>query len=100
MTRPGAPHGVAVVAGEHLDSRADRLDPRGPDEHAVERAVEPGDGESVSKLSTLAAVPVALDGDVDGAEAALVGAAVEDLRGQQDHAGAGAEHRHAVGRRP
>jgi hypothetical protein len=40
----------------------------------------------------LAAVAVAAHRDVDGTEAALVGAAVEDVGGQQDHAGAGAEH--------
>ncbi|MEZ5297556.1 MAG: hypothetical protein R2697_15160 [Ilumatobacteraceae bacterium] len=45
----------------------------------------------------LAAVAVALHRDVDGAERPLVGAAVERLGGEQDHAGARAEDRHAVG---
>ena len=45
----------------------------------------------------LAAVAVAPHGDVDRAEAALVGASVEHLGGEQDHPGARAEHRHPVG---
>ena len=93
-------HGVILVPGQHLDGRADGLHPRGPDEHAVERLVEALDVEIGLEAVELAAVAVALDGDVEGTEAALVGAAVVDLRGQQDHPGARAEHRHAVGAGP
>ena len=98
MTRPWrSSTGTPSCAAQHLDAGADALDQRGPDEHGVERVVEPGDVEVGLEAVDLAAVAVAAHGDVDGAEAALVGPAVEDLGGQQDHPGAGAEHRHAVG---
>ena len=90
-------HGVILVPGEHLDGRSHRLDPRRPDEHAVERRVEAVDVEIGLEAVELAPVAVALDGDVEGAEAALVGSAVVDLGGQQDHPGARPEHRQAVG---
>ena len=54
-----------------------------------------GDGEVGLEGVDLAAEGVAAHGDVDGAEAALVGPAVEDLGAEQDHPGAGAERRHA-----
>src|SRR4051794_37906400 len=44
----------------------------------------------------LPAERVAPDRHVDRAEGLLVGAAVEDLGGEHDHAGAGAVRRHAV----
>ena len=74
------------------------LDERGPDEHGVERpAVEVVDGEVGLEGVDLAAEGVAAHDDVDGAEAALVGPAVEDLGAEEDHPGAGAEGRQPVG---
>ena len=91
-------HGIISCLASTSTAGPTDLDPRRPDEHAVERLVEAVDVEVGLEAVELAAVAVAPDGDVEGAEAALVGPAVEHLGGQQDHPGARAEHRHAVGR--
>ena len=78
---------------------ADPLDDGRPDEHGVERvAVERRRrSRSASNESTWRPKALRRTVDVDGAEAALVGAAVEDLARQQDHPGAGAEGGQPVG---
>ena len=77
---------------EHLDGGAGGLDQRRPDEDAVERLAEPGDGQVGLEAVELAAIAVASHGEVDRAEAALVGATVEDFGRQQDHPGTRPEH--------
>ena len=96
MTRPWRTRtGIAVVGGEHLDGRARRDSTSGARMNTPwNGVVEAGDVEVGLEAVELAAVAVAAHGEVDGAEAALVGAAVEDLGGEQDHPGARAEHRH------
>ena len=91
-------HRIAPVAGEHLHVRPRRLDSGSPDEHAVKRRpVEPGDIEVGLEAVELAAVAVALHGDVEGAEVPLVGSPVVDLLGEQDQPGTRAEHRQTIG---
>ena len=58
---------------------------------------EVGEVEVGLERVDLAAEGVAAHGDVDGAEAALVGPAVEDLGAEEDHPGAGAEGGQPVG---
>src|SRR4051812_32088427 len=85
-------------AAHYLDVRADRLDPRRPDEHGVDRlAVDAVDHDRRLERVDLPPERVAPDGHLDAGETLLVGAAVEDLGGQHDHAGAGPVHRHAAG---
>ena len=83
-----AQHGLALDGSQDVDAvahRARRTGARmntawtGPPLEA--RHVEVG-----LERVDLAAEGVAADGDVDGAEAALVGPAVEDLAAEQDHA--------------
>src|SRR5438105_14663683 len=85
-------------SGEHLDAVADALDPRGPDEHTREGSTgQAGDFKWSLERVPLAAVGIAPDGEVDSAEYGLVGAPVEDLGGEQDQPGAGAEDGHPAG---
>ena len=58
--------------------------------------VESDDVEIGLEAVDLTAVAVALHRDVDRSEAELIGAAVDHLGGEQDHPGAGAQHRQAV----
>src|SRR5688572_22425182 len=89
---------MAVDLGEDLDVGAGALDERRPDEHGGDGpAVDAGDVEVGLEAVDLATERVATDGDVDGAEAPLVGAAVEDLAAEEDHPRARAERWHAVG---
>src|SRR3546814_16405950 len=82
---------------EHLDAGPRALDEGSPDEHGSERiAVDPVDLEVGLERVDLAAEGVATHRDVDGAEAALVVAAVEDRGAPQDHPGAGAQRGHAL----
>ena len=60
-------------------------------------SVETGDLEVGLERVALTAVAVAPNGDVDGAEGALIGTTVERVARKQDHPRAGSEHRHAVG---
>ncbi len=82
---------------QHLDAGSDGGDLRRADEDRVERGVEADDGEVGLEAVDLAAVGVSAHGDVDHAEAALIGTPAGDLGGQQDHAGARAEHGQPVG---
>ena len=92
-------HRMAVDRRQHLDAGAGALDDRRADEHGVERRRSSPrrrgrsrrcrpDGRSALRRTSMSM----------HAEAALVGAAVEHVGGQQDHPGARAEHRHAVAR--
>src|SRR6266508_370497 len=88
----------AVDPGQHLHRPADRLHPRGPDEHRVHRAVvDAGDREIGLERVDLTAERVAPHGHVDAAETPLVVAAVEHPLGQHDHAGAGPVRGHPLG---
>ncbi len=98
---PGPPlarqHRMPVVLREDLHGRAGRLDARSPDEHPRKAAAaERGHVEHRLERVALTPVRVAADRDVDPAERALVGAAVEHVTREEDHPGAGAEHREAV----
>jgi hypothetical protein len=76
---------VAVVAGQHLDRRAEALHPGGADEHRPQRLVaDPLDLELRLEALQLAPEGVAASRSVDEAE--VVGVA-------DDQAGAGAEDR-------
>ncbi len=87
-----AQDGRAVDRGQHLHVVADPLDRRGPDEHGVEGVIEAVDVDVGLETVDLGAVGVAQHPHVERGEHVLVGAAVSDLRRQQDHPGAGAEH--------
>ncbi len=73
-------------AAEHLDGRADLLDPRGADEDRVHRPAYAGHGEVALERVDLAPEGVAPHRDVEPAEGLLVGDAVEHPVGEQDHA--------------
>jgi len=91
------PTGGGVVprrhSGQHLDAGPGLLDPRRPDEDRVEGGVEPDDVEVGLEGVDLATERVAAHGDVQPADGLLVGGAVLEPVGEEDHAGAGAEHR-------
>src|SRR3954471_7676649 len=90
--------GLTVVdLRERLNGFAELLDPGRPDEHGMHRFVQPAEADVALERVDLASEGVAPHGHVDAADAHLVGGAVEHPVGQQDHAGAGAERRHAVG---
>ena len=91
---------VVTPVGGLVDTVADAGDLGRPDEDAVERGLiraEIGHDQIGFERIELTPVAVALHGDVDRPERTLVGAAIAHLGGEQDHAGAGAEHGHAVG---
>ena len=81
--------GEAVAGGEGLDRGAGAGDARGADEDHFERAAGEGGVGGEDGGVDLAAVGVALDGDVEGGEGAL--RRMLDLGGEQDGAGAGGE---------
>src|SRR3954471_9081497 len=90
--------GLTVVdPRERLDRFAQLLPPGGPDEHGMHRFVQPPEADVALEGVDLPAEGVAPHRHVDPAHADLVGGAVEHPVGQQDHAGARAERRHAVG---
>lgn len=93
-----AQDGMSVDTGEHLDVWPDLFDEWRPDEHGVERCIESLDVEIRLEGVDLPTEGVASHGDVDDAEAALIGSAVEHVAGEQDHPGTGAERRHPVGK--
>ena len=88
---------VAAMLCQDLHAVAGRLDPGSADE-------DPGDRVGIARqlqrgleAGHLAAEGVAPHHDVDQSQVALVGHAVDGITGYEDHAGAGAEHRHAGG---
>ena len=86
--------GEAVAGGEGFDVGAGAGDAGGADEDHLEWAAgELGRGGEDGGVD-LAAVGVALDGDVEGGEGRLRG--ILDVLGEQDGAGAGAEGRRGL----
>ena len=81
--------GKAVAGGEGLDRGAGAGDARGADEDHLQRRAGERGGRCEDGGVDLAAVGVALDGDVERAERALGGGF--DMRGEKDGPGAGAE---------
>src|SRR5439155_14873486 len=84
---------LILMPGQGRDGGPEPADPRGPDEdHLERRAAVPqlGRARALEGL-LLAAVGVALDGDIDESQRELRGTL--DLARQQDQAGAGAEDR-------
>src|SRR4051794_16389388 len=85
---------------EHLDRLAGLLDPRRADEHGVHRAaVDAAQRQVGLEAVDLPAEGVAAHGDVQPADRLLVRRAVEQPVGEQDHPGAGAVDRQAIGDR-
>src|SRR4051794_33027780 len=85
-------------AGEQFDPLADPLDARGPDEYTREGSTgQAGDFKWSLERLVLAAVGVAPDGEVHGAQQDLVGPPPEHLGGEQDQPGAGAEDGQSAG---
>jgi hypothetical protein len=78
-----------VAGGEGFNAGADARDARGADEDHLERAAGEGGVGGEDGGVVLAAVGVALDGDVEDGEGFLCG--VGDFFGEEDAAGAGAE---------
>ena len=83
-----------AVGGHDLNACVDLLDDGCTDEDRVKGLVETRDIELAFKALWLAAVRIAPDRDGKQAERLLVGQPITQLTGQQDHAGAGGEHRH------
>ncbi|MCO5556195.1 hypothetical protein L7F22_009739 [Adiantum nelumboides] len=97
LTRVDTVAGDIRDRGEHLDVTAGLLDPRRPDEHRVHRvAGETGELQVGLEGVDLPAEGVAPHDDVEPAELVLVGSSVQDLLGQQDHAGTRAVRGQAV----
>ena len=87
-------------AGQHLNLRAHPLDPGGADEDRVDGAVEAGEVDVALERIDLAAECVPAHRHVDGTQRRGLAAGftrVEDLPGQQNHAGAGSVGGHAGG---
>jgi len=81
--------GEAVAGGEGFDGGAGAGDARSADEDHLQRRAGERSGRGEDGGVDLAAVGVALDGDVERGERALGGGF--DARGEQDGTGAGAE---------
>jgi hypothetical protein len=81
--------GLAVAGGESFDAFAEAADARGADEDHLDGTAGEGGLGGEDGGVVLAAVGVALDGDVEGGEGAL--RRVGDVFGEEDAAGAGAE---------
>jgi hypothetical protein len=81
--------GVAVAGGEDFDVGADPIDAGGADKNHLEGAAGEGGGLVEDGGVVLAAVGVALDGDVEGGEGLLGGAG--DVGGEEDGSGTGSE---------
>src|SRR5262245_50657082 len=90
-------HRLVAVAGQRLHRRPDSPDTRSADEHHLDRHRRPVQGGQAGRLERfpLAAVRVALDGDVDEPQGELAGAL--DVAGENDQPGAGAEQGPAFG---
>jgi hypothetical protein len=86
--------GGAVAGGEGLDGGAGAGDAGGADEDHLERRAGKAGGRGEDEGVVLAAVGVALDGDVEDGEGALRG--IGHVLGEQDGAGAGAEGRRGL----
>src|SRR3954454_15480 len=81
--------GLTVIdLRERLDVAPPLLDPRRPDEHGMHRFVQSAEPDVALEGVDLAAEGVATHCHVDAADADLVGRAVQDTVGEQDHAGA------------
>ncbi len=84
--------GNPVECGQHVDLGPGRDDPWGADEDAGQgRPLAGPEHEIGFERLLLAPVAVAPDDGVEDAEGPLVGAPVEDLAGDQDQPGAGAQ---------
>src|SRR5262249_1208281 len=90
-------HRAVAHPGQDLHGRADAFDDRRSYEYHLQRRIEKRAGCGVYEAVDLPAVGVAPDADVNQIEAELV--ATDDLTGQQDGAGAGAEDRTRLGKR-
>lgn len=89
-------YGVAVDHCENLDLFARPFHHRCPDEHRMERAIEPVDIDVGLETVDLGAVAVAAHVEVDRTQSVLIGSAIEDARRQQDQPSACAKHREAT----
>jgi len=90
--------GEALAFDEDFDFWARRDDPRGADEDGLERAAGQGRVEGEDGGIALGSVGVAFDSDIEGAEAGL--GRVANFPGQENGAGAGAEDRFLLRKRP
>lgn len=92
---------IAVDLGQYLDTLPDRFHLWRTNEDRSKRFVvfesQSGDHKVSFERGHLAAVTIAADRDRQLRQLHLIRAAVEDLFGEQDHSGAGPEHRHTVG---
>ena len=95
VSRPGV-RCVSLLGGIVRNAVANPFDDRSANEDGVDIA-DAGDVEVGLERVHLAAVSVATDGQVDGAERALIRTAVEHVGGEQDQAGTGPEGGHASG---
>ena len=86
--------------GEDLDGIADTLHIRRPDEHCPEWRVETFDLEIGFEAGQLTAERVSSDAKVNRGERTLIGTAIHDFRGEQNHAGARSECRSTIGQEP
>src|SRR5262245_51238503 len=86
-------HGLAAMAAQDLDGRAERAESRSADEEGSETAAERRGVDAGLEGLGLAAPGVSLDRDVEEAQARLRG---RHLAGQQDRASTGAEERAAA----
>ena len=83
-------------SGQDLHSGSYPFDHGRPDEHGVERVAQAFHVQIGLEGVDLAPEGVAAHIDVDDPEGVLVGPAVEDVSGEQDHPGTGPEGRHPV----
>jgi hypothetical protein len=89
--------GRTSMGRENLYIGPDRFHEWRPDEDCMEGLVERIDVEVCFETVDLSAVAITPDGNVDGAETALVGASIVHGASEKDHARTGAEDRHTVG---
>ncbi len=90
-----AQYGLTVDRRQHFDRRVSGLDDRCSDKNSVERLVETLDYQIALERGELTTVTISPDRDRYCSEAVLVGPTVENLGGQQDHAGTSAKCRQA-----
>lgn len=91
-------YGMAVDPGEHRHLGSDAFHPGGSDEDAANRpAVQAVDLDVGLEGVDLPAESVAPNRHIDDAQRLLIHPAIQDGGPQQDHPGAGAEHRQAGG---
>jgi hypothetical protein len=85
----------AFVFGKDLDILTNALDQWSPDKDRMKWFVEAFDVQVNFEAGELPAVPIATNGDVESAEALLIGPTVDDLTCAHNHSGTGSEHRHS-----